>query len=118
MVSMFGLWSICEGTLHGRATAIEIGALAAPLVRGHHLGRRRRARPRTGGTGRLGPVPAPVDQRVTGPRRGSVLVDADQRVLRQRRNPPRSARISLGRHASSGTARPAAGVLPADAGGL
>ena len=49
---------------------------------------------------------------------GPDVVDADERLLRQRRDAHRSAQLSLGRHEAARTARSPAGVFPVHARGL
>src|SRR6516162_3755470 len=120
MVALFGLWSICEPSPSRRAAWSERQdrAMAPSLLRGHHLGGGRRAPPGARAARRMGAAPPPPCRRVARARRGPILVDADQRLLRQRRDAHGRAQLLLGRHAAARDARSAAGVLPADARGL
>src|SRR6185503_7732499 len=80
-----------EGSFHGGR------AVAAAIVGGAHLRGRGRARDRSGAAARVGVSPATVDRGVSSGGGGGVVVDPERRVLRQRRDAHRSARLPVGR---------------------
>src|SRR6185312_2662180 len=117
IAAMFELWSICEDAPRNRVPS-ERHPLAPSLVRGPHLRGGGGTAAGAGAARRLGDAPAASGRRRARARRGTALVDAEQRLLRQRGDAHRPARLPLGRDAAPGAARPAAGVLPADARGM
>src|SRR5215471_5404921 len=106
IATMFELWSLCEAASRERVP-LEGRPLEASIVRGPDVRRRRRTAAGPGAARAVGAAPARPGRRVARSRRGAAVVDAEQRVLRQRGDAHGSAQLPVGWHAAARAARPA-----------
>ena len=114
---MFELYSICES-----AQTFPSGPGTRPVA--PRFGRSDQVRPgrrtdsRAAGSDRMGAVARAARSDVALAERRTALVDGPPRVLRQRRDPNRSAPLPLGRNEADRTPRAPARVLPVHSGRL